>query len=323
MDILRLFETKSQQLFWRRIDPPQLAGVDAPQPIEPGQAYCSIRLCEMYLATARKLWRDVYPMVHSYAQFGTTNLHVVASPSQLADLGNANLDRIANLNVRLGGPFPYNGEEIALLIGLYAVPGNDATKSLIDVVSGFASFDPLVAQATALANLVKTGVESVLGLDHSSLHLGIRDAFNTATRPLSSGFWAGIEASAGTVDLRHLWVVNGRLCQGANAATATPYSDHDYMLVSVERTETRADFRILPELQDIQKKFANIVEDTQFTVDEKRVRLGVLWPLFIQTLANSPNLTDPDRDRIAALITAELTGKLKVQSSANPFLKAA
>ncbi len=324
MDILKIFESKSRQLFWRSLDPAHLIGVPAPRSIEAGQAYYSIRLCEMYLAAARKLWRQIYPMVHCYSRSGAVESHAIASPGQLSDLGDANLDRIANLNLRLSGPTPCTGEEMSLLIGLYAIPSHDSAKALIDVVSAFAALDPTaIGKAVSLSGLVKSGVESILGLDQATLHLGVRDSFNPVSRPLQSGYFAGIAAPDQTIDINQLWVIGGRLQKGKDAATSAPYSDHDYMLLALERIDERDDWQQLPELQETRKKFSNLVADSQFAVSEKRSRLALLWPVFVQALADSPNLTEPDRDRIATLVSSDLLRTLKIQAEANPFLHAA
>ncbi len=324
MDIIKIFESKSRQLFWRAMDPAHLVGVPAPRSIDAGKAYYSIRLCEMYLAAARKLWRQIYPMVHCYTRAGATESHAIASPGQLSDLGDANLDRIANLNLRLSGPTPCKGEEMSLLVGLYAIPSHDSAKALIDVVSAFAALDPTaIGKAVSLSGLVKNGVESILGLDQATLHFGVRDSFNPASRPLQSGYFAGIAAPDQTIDISQLWVVGGRLQKGKDAASSVPYSDHDYMLLAIERVDERDDWPQLVELQEVLKKFSSLIADSQFAVDEKRTRLAALWPVFIQALADSPNLTEPDRDRIASLVSGDLLKKLKMQEEANPFLHAA
>ena len=202
MDITSLFEGKAKQLFWQGIDS---AHVDSSRPqseIEPGQAYFSLRLCEMYLATVRKLWRQMYPIVHCYVSSGGgAETHTLAGPAQFLQLGDANLDRIANLNIQLGGPTPYNGEAVTLMAGLYSIPGHDSAKALIEVVGTLAAYDPGVAgQGVALSKIVKTGVESILGLDQATLHLGIRDGFAPGSHPLKSGYFAGIGAAESSVD---------------------------------------------------------------------------------------------------------------------------
>ena len=324
MDIATLFESKTKSLFWRALDAAHLIGVPPPRNVDPGKAYFQIRLCEMYLGAARKLWHQIYPMLHCFVQCGPTAGHAIASPAQLRELGDANLDRIANLNVRLCPLTPYNGEEISLLAGLYAIPGHDAAKALIDVVGSFSTFDPTdIGRAAALSGLIKNGVDSILGLDQATLQLGVRDSFSPGSHPLRSGYYAGIGAAPQDIDLSQIWVLNGRLVKGKDASTAVPYTDHDYLLLSIECMDKRDDWQQLADLQSYRKKLGSILGDPQFTAAEKRSRLAALWPGFVQMLADCADLIDSDRDRIAALIADELIRKLKSQEEANPFLRAA
>jgi hypothetical protein len=324
MDVANLFESKAKQLFWAPIDPSHLSGVPAPQAIPTGQAYFTIRLCEMYLAFARKLWTQIYPMVHCLTQFGAASDHAVVSPTQFAPLGEVNLDRLVNVDMLLSGPHPYNGGDVELIVGLYAVPGSDSATALIDVVGSFAALNPGVVAATiAFATLIENAVVSILQLNKVTLHLGVRDTFHEGSNPLASGYFAGIAADSSEVDPTQLWVVQDRLRKGPDAASSAEYTDHDYMLISIERTDTRDEWTQLPELQESQAKISNVIADTVFTVVEKQDRLAALWPVFVQALTDSPSLTDPDRQSIATEVAADLLNRLKLQEEGNPFLRKA
>ena len=41
------------------------------------------------------------------------------------------------------------------------------------------------------------------------------------------------------VDVSQLWFDRGRLVKGARPESAVPYADHDYMVIEIERRETR------------------------------------------------------------------------------------
>lgn len=321
MDIANLFESKAAQLYWSAVDPGHLSGVPAPQPIPPRQAYFTIRLCEMYLAFARKLWRQVYPMVHCFTQFGAVNDHAVVSPVEFTPLGDVNLNRLVNVDMLLSGPHPYDGGDVALIAGLYGVPGHDSAVALINVVGSFTALDPgTMGRAAAVSTLIEGAVESIVGLDQVTLHLGVRDTFHAPSHPLNSGYFVGIGAPAASLDTSQLWVVKDRLQKGPTAASSVPYTDHDYMLVAIERTDLREDWAQLTELRETLTRFAAITGDAQYSAAEKKSRLAALWPVFVQDLAASPSLTDPDRQRIAALVSADLLNRLTLQSEGNPFL---
>lgn len=322
MDFTKLFESKTKQLFWRPLDPSHVVGMATPQPFEKDRAYFVIRLIEMYLASARKLWRQVYPVLHSRVQCGTASQTAIAGPGQLRELGDTNLDRISNLSQVLAGPLPYDGEDVSLIAGLYSVPGHDFAKSLIDTLSTLSTFaGPTYAEVAPLAGIVKTGIDSVLGLDESALHLGICNAFSAAASPLTPGYFIGVAAPDQSVDPGQFWLVNGHLLKGPTHLTSTAYCDHDYMVMAIERLESRDDWRSLPGIADFLPRFGNILSDVEFTVAEKRTRLAALWAPFLQMLDDSPQLTGPDREQIAARVGADFTRRLEAQDSGNPFLK--
>lgn len=322
LDIFTLFDAKAKQLFWRALDPSHVVGLPPPQLFVKGQSYFMVRLVEMYLASARKLWRQMYPLLHSYTECGTFQQHAVTGPGQLRELGDANLDRISNLNQILAGPLPYDGQEVSVLAGLYSVPGHDSARALIDTLGALATATGgSFGQAVPAANIVKTGIDSVLGLDQATLHLGVRDSFSDATTPFGSGYFVAIAAPDQGVDPAQLWLVHGRLVKGSNPISAAPYSDHDYMVLAIERLDTRDDWHTLPGISDFLPKFTSVMTDTEFSAEEKRSRLANLWAPFLQTLDNSPNLTDPDRDRIAARVGDEFAKRLTAQDEGNPFLK--
>jgi hypothetical protein len=324
MDISKLFDSKSTQLFWRALDPSHIVGLPAPQLFVKGQSYFVVRLAEMYLASARKLWRQMYPVLHSYIACGTFLQLAIVGPGQLSELGDTNLDRISNLNQILAGPVPYDGQEVNLLAGLYAVPGHDSAKALIDTLGALAMVaGASYGAALPTAGIVKAGIDSVLGLDQATLHLGVHDSFSDASTPFSSGYFACIGAPDQGVDATQLWLVHGRLLKGSNPVSATAYTDHDYMVLAIERLDSRDDWQNLPSISDFLPKFANVMSDAEFTVEEKRNRLAGLWAPFLQILDNSPHLTGPDRDRIATRIGDEFVTRLTAQDQGNPFLKRA
>ena len=177
-----------------------------------------------------------------------------------------------------------------------------------------------------MAQIVKTGIESVLGLDEATLHLGVRDTFGVGSAgdgsaPFATGYFVGIAAADQSIDPAQLWLANGRLLKGTTQLTSKPYSDHDYMVLSIERLETREDWQTLEGLTQFLPRFSNILSDVEFTMAEKRSRLAALWPPFVQMLGESPQLTGPDRDRIASEVGDDYAKRLTVQEEGNPFLK--
>jgi hypothetical protein len=319
MSLLDIFRSKSQQLFWSAM--PEANVVDGARPslIPKNEAYFVLRMKEMYVAYSRKLWRKLYPMLHSFVEHGKFEENAIAGPGQLRELGDSNLERIVNLNYRLAGPTPFGGDDVTILAGLYSVPGEDAAKALIDTVASIAKLGGVaLGSAVAISQTVKSGVENILGLNGSQLALGIHDTLN-AGRPLQSGYYLGVSAPAGDVDMQSLWVANGRLLQGPDPIAARPYQDHDYMIIEIERRDTRDDWPGLPGISDFQDQFATIMADNQADVANKRKRLGTAWPGFQQALASSRFLTAPDRENIANNVSQDLKKRLDAMEHGNPF----
>jgi hypothetical protein len=321
MDILGIFRAKSQQLFWQRLPDDHVVDGSRGETVEKDQAYFVIRLREMYLLYARKLWRKYYPVLHGYTKHLQGEEQAVAGPGQLRELGDANLDRIVNLNHRLAGPTPYRGDDVTLLVGLYSVPGQDAARALVKTVGDLASLGGIaLGQVPQIAAAVKAGVESILGLNDARLQMGVHDAF-FRDNPLRAGFYVGASAPAAQVDVNRLWVKGGRLFQGEDPVVAKPYADYDYMVLAVERHDTRDDWPGLPGIAEYEAKFAGVLSDNALTVDDKRKKLGELWAPFRQALATSPYLTEPDREGIAHGVSENLKDRLKKLGGGNPFLE--
>jgi hypothetical protein len=318
VNLLDVFRAKGQQLFWHRLPDDHVHPAPAPSAFTPESTYLVVRLKEMYLAQTRKLWRKFYPMLHGYTSWGEEE-HAVAGPGQLKDLGDANLDRIVNLNHRLAGPLPYRGQDITVLVGLYAVPGQDAAKALITTVGALASLGgPALGSAQQIAGTVKQGVESILGLEETRLQLGIRDTFYQHN-PLAPGYHVGIAATRHDVDANALWLSKGRLVTGADPIAGQPYTAHDYMVLELERRETHEDWPSLPGLAEVEALFAAVMADNGLTVDQQRTQLGSIWPAFTEALRSNRYLVQQDRERIALSVEQDLQARLVARERGNPF----
>src|SRR5713226_417638 len=195
MDIREIFRAEGNHLTWKRLPDDHVAGATTGQPIEADGAYFIVRLTEMFLGRTRTLWRKFYPMVHGFGTFAGIDEHAVVGPGQLQDLGEANLERVINVNTRLFGPTPYKGGDVSLLVGLYSVPGQDAAKALVTTVGTIAGLaGPATLPAVELMTALKSGIDSILSLPATKLRLGVRDTF-FPNNPLRAGFHVGIGAA--------------------------------------------------------------------------------------------------------------------------------
>lgn len=318
-DVRDLFRTQGSRLLWRRLDDARVTGVPTGQPIEPDRAYFVVRLTEMYLGRSRTLWRKFYPMLHAFATVGGMEEHAVVGPGALQELGEANLERVVNVNTRLFGPMPFRGGDVSILVGLYSIPGDDAAKALVVTVGQLAGLvGPAAIPSMQVVDVLKAGVDSLLGLPNTTLRLGVRDTFYPDNR-LRAGFHIGIGAPEEEVQFDRLWLHNGRLVKGDDPLIARAYEDHDYIVLQIERRDHRGDWAGLPGLITFEQQYGTIMKDAALGVDDKRARLRKLWPVFTESLRTSPHLTALDAAYIADNVARDLKARLAAMEQLNPF----
>ncbi len=306
MGFLEIFRNNAPKKTWVRIPDDHVTGSPSGALIEPDDAYFVVRMSELYLQRTRKLWQKYYPLLHGFTKYQGEETHSLAGPGQLRDISDANLDRIAGFNYRLAGPTPFLGEDLDVLVGLYSVPGGDAAKALVDTLSTLASIPGLgLGGADEIAGAVKKGVESVLGLNETRLELGVRDSFFSGN-PLKAGFHVGIDAAPTEVDRSRLWFDNGRLVTGDRPGSAEPYNAHDYMVIEIERRETRHDWRGFPEFAPFEEKIASVLSDQGLTQEQRKERLNRIWVDFRQAINSSRNLISRDREQVAASVSKKI-----------------
>jgi hypothetical protein len=319
----KLFVRQAQVLGWQWI--PDDHVVDAqlrPVPAEPAfaanQDYVVLRLAEMYLKTIRVLWRERYPVVHAFVAHGDTKVQrgvtTVAGPGQLKDLGTPNLDRLVGLAYRLAGPIVYDGQDIELLAGLYAVPAHDAAKPLVDTLSQLSGVVPSLAHVGAVAGALKTGIEGLLGLEDTKLTLGVRDVLRPSGagggRVARPGFLVAVNAPQASLDAAQLWIKEGRLYAGANPIAARPFDAHDMMLFELHRGPSRAQvFATLPVLAERVKEFDAILRDAP--AEELPKKINPAYRVFESDLRGIQDLTDPDKAAIRAMVANDLKQRVK------------
>ncbi|MBV9446657.1 MAG: hypothetical protein JO345_12280 [Streptosporangiaceae bacterium] len=318
MDVLKVFRERGKHLAWQRLDDDQVVGPASGTEIGVDQGYFIIRLSEVYLARSRTLWRKFYPVVHAWGATVTGQEHGLAAPTQLQQISGAGLDRVVTVNTRLIGPTPYRGGDVSLVAGLYAVPGDDAAQALVATISALTTLTGSAIPAGTIAKVVTDGVDKLLGLDKTTLRLGICDTFYPGNL-LRTGFHVGLGADLAEVDFSRLWLRDGHLMKGPDPFAAKPYQDHDYVVVEVERREVREDWPGLPGMAKLQEQLEGIMKLAKATVAQKREKLAAVWPEVVQTLTSSPHLTTANAYFIAANIAADLKERLNAMEFDNPF----
>lgn len=322
--MMQIFQRDGAVLGWVYVPDDHRVSADLkPLPTEPpfaaGDDYVVLRLAEMYLKTTRVLWKESYPLVHSFVSYGDPaaprSIASIAGPGQLKELGTDNLDRLIGLAYRLAGPIVYDGQEIELLAGLYAVPAKDGAKLLIDTLAQLSGLVPALKQATDIANIVKGGVEGLLGIGGTRLTLGIHDSFRLANagagRPARPGFFVAINAPSETVRPEQLWIRDGRLYEGPTPMAAKPFASHDMMLFELHRGPTRAmGWATLPKLVPHATQFDTIFK-SNIAVADLKIKLNQAFVAFETDLRAIDDLTGPDKAAIRALVATDLKQRVE------------
>jgi hypothetical protein len=332
--IIRLFERDAEILGWLWIPDNHVVTADLqPVPIAQdfakGDDYVVLRLAEMYLKTTRLLWREFYPLVHSFVAYGDPaaprSIAAIAGPGQLKELGTDNLDRLIGLAYRLAGPLVYDGQDIELLVGLYAVPAEDGAKVLIDTLTQLSGLVPALKQATDVASIVKGGVEGLLGISGTKLTLGIHDVLRAGSmgpgHPARPGFIVAINAPAESIRPEQLWIKGGRLYQGPNPVAAKPFSSHDMMLFELHRGPSRASsWATLPRLAPHTSAFDEILR-SGLDVPKLKTRLNQAFTAFETDLRTIGDLTTPDKAAVRAIIAKDLKERVEKIDGGGPLFE--
>lgn len=288
-------------------------------------AYVMISLAEMFLKRTRVLWREFYPVVHSFITYGNPQapqtVGTVAGPGQLKDLGTANLDKVIPLAFPLAGPIVYDGQNIEALLGLYAVPAKDGAAILINTLSQLSSIVPQLAAATQVAGVLKTGTEQMLGIDGTLLKLGLHNSFFPVTggqgfiaRP---GFAVAVSKPANEVDPKKLWVVSGRLVVGDNPVSAQAPDDFDYMLIQFYAGPPRVNiWGTIPSLAEHTTAFENALKAD---AAGRRAAIDLAFHVFENALDKSRDLTKSDKAAVRALVAEDLKKRVLALETGSLF----
>lgn len=313
--IEKLFRQQNRPMAWGRIAPGHTLGVAPQAAFKSNDDYVSVRLSSMFLCNSRELWLKLSPLVHAtVAMQGRReprNESAVIGPAQFGDLPMASADRSVVLNQRMSGPAVWRGGDLCIAAGLFAVPKDQAATALLGTLGQLSALGiPGLKQGLDVARIVKSGVESLIGLSGTRAMLGAKVALSEAAGA-GPCLLAGIAAPASEIDFDRLWVREGLLCTGPSARELAPLEDHDHILLAVERGLPRQDWRGLPSLTPHETRFAEVLRDTTASEADSRTRLNQVFAGFDSDLAAEDELSEPDKARIRSEVVADLLDRLR------------
>jgi hypothetical protein len=217
---------------------------------------------------------------------------------------------VVTMNQTLLGPILYRGGDLKLLLGLYAVPGEDWALRFIKVAEGVSqlAMSAPLATAVSLANVVKTSVENSFASDSLDLRLGL-DSELRAGDWLQTGYLVMIAAPDEQLNPGALRITDGEL----RDADGNIYTAHDYLVLGIEVTSQRSDWQALGYGTLWQKllKTAADADDIQAVKES--------YTTFSGAILASADLSWSDRNAIATLAQQRIKAIRDARSAADFF----
>lgn len=223
------------------------------------ESYFEIRLKQMYLRNQREYWRNFLPLsafVTGFLHNGQQrDLPFIIGPERLgeraASLGG---DAIEYRNLRVAGPFPYEGDDLRLFTALSRLETNNWAEqalSLLETVAKAFDASKITRYLEIAAPLVK-GVQGFLGMQSVELRMGMEQTYQQPVgrgglRPNSLGARHELllnlpDHSLDAAGRQQFWIKEGRLFHGERPETAQPYRNADFMLFEIRPLRERGDY---------------------------------------------------------------------------------
>lgn len=290
------FAHNTEQLVFATIPDP-----DASAKMVADETYFGIWLTHGFLDRDVNWFRRQYAAVHVSARFDvagtTTTLTKLAQPAE-GMLGPG-----VWVNYPITGLVPYRGGTVEMEAGLTALERTSYLGAAVDVLSSFSGLiAPPLSEAVSIAGKVADGVEKVLDAGGEEIVLGLHQAFAApgggGDHQLAPCYLAVVKAESGELDPASLSVHESRL-QVGSGQDARPLTGYSYMLFRVEARRERDDWRF--------DRFSALIAkaiEAHFAGEAERFdgyRNAVLAEIL-----KSPDLTAPDRFRVARAVAKEL-----------------
>jgi hypothetical protein len=223
-------------------------------PFKANEAYFEIRIAEQFLKDKREYWNEYNPLTVVLTEFiynkKRDSFPFVIGPSLLNGIGQLEgNERIRYKNTRVVGPTPYIGDDITLFLGLFRVKTKDWAKQALGLLETVAKvFDS--TKLTSYVNIsgpLTDGIESFFDMgDQMQFRLGQRNSFadprTNTTNSFVPGYYVIIRADQTAINSSKFWIKDEQLYFGDNKDNIKVYSEHDYLLYKIVKSDTRNDY---------------------------------------------------------------------------------
>jgi hypothetical protein len=249
--IKRWSEQNTERYLYVPISTPEID----PAPLVAERSYYRLWLAEMHLGRSVQWFTEVFPAVQASVQIRwadnapVTFTRVVRAPNEA-------LARGVLMNYPLTELLPFKGGTVEVETALLAFQGRSAMDSVSASLGILQNIGELVAaplgQALKVAEAVNKGIDDLVSATDGRVALSLHQAFVSGTGPnaLRAGYIAVILATPQQLDRTRLGVRDNQLTYNGQ-----PLTGFDYMLLRLERRDTRDDWRF-SYLDDLMDKIA-------------------------------------------------------------------
>lgn len=266
------------------------------------QHYVRLWISDLYLKNDNKWFSARFPLVYSLIglDYGgqRTELANVSGKNKFAikqaDLGKSILQGYA-----LTPLLPFHGGIIEMDCGLVSMQAQNILQDFAGVVSDIAAKVnvPQVSQVVGIAGSVAAGVQSLLGAGDAQTMLYVHQSFQADT--LKSGYIFLSDRQQTDIDPNRIWITADGVRQGADQGKLQPLDPQNYVVLRIEITQERDDWRSLPVIAEP----LEAAIEARFSGDDAKARL-LLGQAKLATF-KSKDLTRLDVTRVIKGIDAE------------------
>ncbi|WP_157450310.1 hypothetical protein [Bradyrhizobium sp. ARR65] len=276
------------------------------KPFVPGECYFGLRLAGLHLKDARRFAQQVLPLCICLAEFQQSGKRQAVPFSLGPDTIRQRLQPafsgvggdtephpgwVELRDIEIVHPTPMSLANLEAFIGLYAVPGDDIARTLLNVMGSISqAFAGGLSPAFGIAEKVYDGFTALLGVKGVTPEVEALHG-NLLTK---SGYLLVSNAPDDSPLKGKMFVSGGRLRQG-EAPESPVVTGFDYCLIAVQRRETVIDISSnAPDL--FGTLWTRVVEAFEGSTDAAHDAFKRLQ----RVIYGSPDLIARDRDALLA-----------------------
>ena len=265
--------------------------------IEPSSSYVTCHFRSLVLDVEIS---DEVPLVFVLAHLfvkgatGVSEYFSTIGPDELTVASHDNETAMVSVQMekRLLGPIPYNGEEIEIRLGVYSTKGNGFARQLLELlslaeVSGVSSID------SPDAELVEKTMQLIIESGHE-IKTHLCTTLDVPRDQLEQGWYLVCDKSVTQSETTKLMV--------AERDSPSTWEGYPYFLLSVESSAVRDDWCALPEIQRAWTDLQTVFEQGQDDQIQKSLNY------FERVVVSSKQLLPSDARRLIEKVTEHVEG---------------